>query len=327
MTPSLSINHSMPYHFFISALADVLLGFGLASLLEFSRVSPNSPHLLLACVAVLILLGVSTLLPPCPKPPWIALCNTTYSLILTLALSLNLLSQLCPPTGKELALLPVYVLLCLPKARPSTRALWLLAGGTVGLLGWFLILPTSKSVRTEGAGESSALSLTLSLVAGTSLQTFHTQADPPLTCTASLSNPPNNISHFIHVPPTGQKLWRALAFLCKGLLLALLATAGNTSLYHFLFERASSIPMELFIVYGILLVFGCVQTSAVWFDLLRQALGCQAKWRALIRIQHVVCAQLVAAAWAYPLQLHSLRLGVLAALLVLNAGNALKKAF
>jgi hypothetical protein len=326
----------MPYHFFISALADVLLGFGLASLLEFSRVSPNSPHLLLACVAVLILLGVSTLLPPCPKPPWIALCNTTYSLILTLALSLNLLSQLCPPTGKELALLPVYVLLCLPKARPSTRALWLLAGGTVGLLGWFLILPTSKSVRTEGVGGSSAvdvfaidiLSLTLSLVAGTFLQTFHTQVDPPLTCTASLTRPPNNnynLSHFLH--PTGQKLWRALAFLCKGLLLALLATAGNTSLYHFLFERASSIPMELFIVYGILLVFGCVQTSAVWFDLLRQALGCQAKWRALIRIQHVVCAQLVAAAWAYPLQLHSLRLGVLAALLVLNAGNALKKVF
>jgi hypothetical protein len=41
-----------------------------------------------------------------------------------------------------------------------------------------------------------------------------------------------------------------------------------------------------------------------------------------VRIQHIIYALIVAAAWAYPLQLHGLRVMVLTALLALNAISA-----
>jgi uncharacterized protein YacL len=104
----------------------------------------------------------------------------------------------------------------------------------------------------------------------------------------------------------------------KALLLVLLGTARNTSLYHFMYERANTVPVELFVGYGILLLFACMQAASVWFGKLKDVLGRKAQWRLIVRIQHIIYALIVAAAWAYPLQLHGLRVLLLLLLLALN---------
>jgi hypothetical protein len=238
------------------------------------------------------------------------MCNVTYSLILSLSLSLNLLSQLCPPSGKELSLIPIYSLLCIPRTHPSSKALAVLAVGGVLLACAFLVLPTSRAARPSGVhglDASSAWMLAVSLFSSGWLQTFSGQMLQPDTA--------------LH-DPWQAGIWRALAVVCKGLLLVLLGAAKNTSLYHFMYERANTVPKELFLAYGILLLFACMQAASLWFELLRQVLGSQAKWRLVVRIQHIIYALIVAAAWAYPLQLHGLRVMVLTALLALNAISA-----
>ena len=289
------------YTYLVPCLCDVLAGFGLCALLEFSRTSPEMHHLLAVCLGVLLALGVSYYLvgPYKRVPAWLALCNTTYSLVLTLSLSLNLLAQLCPPSGRDLALLPVYALLCVPRIQPSCKALLMQAGETLLLVGAFVMLPTSRHVRPSG-DVGGGLTLALSLAAAAGLQTFEWR-DDYLFCQGRDSR------------------WMAASVVCKGLILVLLGTLKDTSLYHFMHDRPSNVPKELLVAYGTLLLYACMQTASVWFGQLKEALGSQAKWRLVVRIQHIIYALLVAAAWAYPLQLHALRLLVLSGLLGLNA--------
>ena len=311
--------HEAVLSYLCPCIADVLTGFGLAVLLEFSRLSPDSKYLLMICMAVLLVLGIVSFFTSInalnrlayakTTPAWLSMCNVTYSLILSLSLSLNLLSQLCPPSGKELSLIPIYSLLCIPRTHPSSKALAVLAVGGVLLACAFLVLPTSRAARPSGvhglADASSAWMLAVSLFASGWLQTFTGQHQ-------------NTALH----DPWQAGMWRALAVVCKGLLLVLLGAAKNTSLYHFMYERANTVPKELFLAYGILLLFACMQAASLWFELLRQVLGSQAKWRLVVRIQHIIYALIVAAAWAYPLQLHGLRVMILTALLALNAISA-----
>ena len=286
--------------YLIPCLADVLTGFGLATLLEFSRTSPDMPYFLLICMTVVFAAGGVHFFLPHKSPPWLCLCTTTFSLVVTMALTLNLLSQLCPPSGKELALIPAYILLCVPRLPPSAQALLLQAGLAVLLLGAFMALPTSRSARPDGDAGSQWM-LGLSLLAGTSLQTFsfHSEA-----LELRLVRP--------------SRLWRAGSVVCKGLFLVVLGNVSNTSLYHFMFERKNTVPMEFFVGYGVLLLFSCMQTASAWFGQLREVLGQQTKWRLVVRIQHVIYALIVAAAWVYPLQLHSLRVLLLVLLLGLH---------
>ena len=88
--------------FILPGLCDLLTGFGLACLLEFSSVSPDAGGFVLT-VAGSVLAGmlITYLLPRTHAPPaWLSLCNSTFSLILTVSLCLNLMAQLCPPTGR-----------------------------------------------------------------------------------------------------------------------------------------------------------------------------------------------------------------------------------
>ena len=299
-------------HFYLSpCLADILVGFGLATLLEFSHVSPDFKFAVAICLGLLIGIGLLTLLIPCQKlPTWVAICNTTFSLVITLALSLNLLSQLCPPNGKNLSLIPVYALLCIPRVPPSGKALLLLAGASLLLAATFLMLPTSRSVRPTGDVGSGWL-LAVSFLAGSALQTFGAHS----TLESCLMEG--------QFDERDRRRWRAVAVVCKGLVLTLLGTASNTSLYHFMYERPNTVPFELFLLYGTLLLFACMQTASVWFGQLRELLGTQAKWRLVVRIQHIIYALIVAAAWVYPLQLHALRVLILVVLLGLNVAVTL----
>lgn len=287
--------------YLIPCLSDLLTGFGLGALLEFSRTSPDMQYFLAICLGVAVAAGVlEYLFPSRNVPPWLSLCNATFSLVVTLSLTLNLLSQLCPPSGKELCLIPAYVMLCVPRMPPSTRALALQAGFALFLLLVFMALPTSRSVRPDGEMGSGWM-LALSVLAGASLQTrgFHSEA----------------IDLYLVQPG---RLWPAGSVFCKGLLLAVIGMVSNTSLYHFMFERPNTVPIELFIGYGVLLLFACMQAASVWFSVLKEVLGRQAKWRLVVRIQHIIHALIVAAAWVFPLQLHSLRVLVMGVLFWVN---------
>ena len=287
--------------YLIPCLADLLTGFGLGALLEFSRTSPDMQFFLAICLGVAMAAGVlEYLFPSRHAPPWLSLCNATFSLVVTLSLTLNLLAQLCPPSGKELCLIPAYVMLCVPRMNSSSRALVLQAGSALLLLLVFMALPTSRSVRPDG-DVGSGWMLGVSVLTGTSLQThgFHSEA----------------LDLYLVQPG---RLWPAGSVFCKGVLLAVIGMVSNTSLYHFMFERNNTVPVELFIAYGVLLLFACMQAASVWFAMLKEVLGRQAKWRLVVRIQHVIHALIVAAAWAFPLQLHSLRVLIMGVLFWLN---------
>lgn len=288
----------------VPSLSDLLTGFGLSTLLEFSRTSPEMQYLLPICAGILLAAGVLVAVHPIRPPAWVSLCNATFSLIITLSLVLNLLSQLCPPSGKELSLIPAYVLLCIPQMSPSRAALVLQCCLTLFLLVAFMALPTSRHVRPEG-DVGVGLSLAVSVGAGSLLQTF--KYNEPLTGWAQ-----GWAKGWV------AKGWGALGVLIKGFLLLLLGSVRNTSLYHFMFERPNTVPVELFTGYGILLLFACMQAASVWFGLLKEILGRQAQWRLVVRIQHIIYALIVAAAWVYPLQLHVLRVMLLVVLLALN---------
>jgi hypothetical protein len=286
--------------YLVPCLADVLSGFGLSTLLEFSRISPEMRFYTAICVVVLAAWSAFILFGPAKRVPvWLALCNTTYSLVLTLSLSLNLLAQLCPPSGRDLSLIPVYALLCVPRMPPSTKGLALQAVFSLLLVAVFLTLPTSRHVRPTG-DVGDGLSVFVSLGIGVALQTFKWEHDDCM-----------------HSDWQGRK-WQALSVACKGVLLVLLGHVRNTSLYHFMFDRPSTVPKELFVAYGVLLVFACMQTASVWFVQLRDVLGNQTQWRLVVRIQHIIYALIVAVAWTYPLQLHAVRIAITSVLFGLN---------
>lgn len=316
--------------YLIPQLSDILTGFGLSALLEFSRCSPDMQYFTAICLAVVLAAGAGALIFPVvfpvnravnpvnpanpvnlvnpanpanySKPPaWLCLCNTTYSLIVTLALSLNLLSQLCPPSGRDLCLIPVYVLLCVPRIPPSDRALLLQAGFGVLLLGVFASLPTSRPARPSG-DVGDGLALAVSVLAGVCLNTFGFRGE---ALELGLVQP--------------DRRWQAAAMVCKGLLLVLLGSLSDTPLYHFMYEKKNPVPVHLFVCYGILLLFAGMQTASVWFMQLKEMLGRQAQWRLVVRIQHIIYALIVAAAWLFPLQMHTLRVLLLSVLLGLNA--------
>jgi hypothetical protein len=304
--PSMPVSESV-YAYLIPPFADLLTGFGLSTLLEFSRTSPELHNFIPISVGAVLAAGAVALWHPFRVPAWVSLCNSTFSLVITLSLALNLFSQLCPPNGKELSLIPVYVILCVPRMSPSGYALAVQCGLTVFLICVFLILPISSHVRPEG-DVGTGVSLAVSVTAGSLLQTFSLHPD----------------EYMIFHPNFQQsRWWCVLGVVGKGTLLVVMGAVSNTSLYHFMYDRFSTVPNELFIGYGILVLFACVQAAAVWFGNLKEVMGRHANWRLVVRIQHIINALIVAAAWVYPLQLHALRVLLLAFVIILNVFHGL----
>jgi hypothetical protein len=297
----MSITESI-YTYITPCIADVLTGFGLSTLLEFSRTSPEMQNLTSICVGVILAVGVVVAFKPFHPPAWVSLVNSTFSLVITLSLVLNLFSQLCPPNGKELSLIPTYVLMCVPRTSPTGNALVLQCGITLLIVCIFLVLPTSKNVRPDGDVGFGA-SIALSVAAGTLLQTFSSHQD----------------EYFVF---QRDRWWDVAGVVSKGIILVILGSVGNTSLYHFMYDRPNTVPMELFIAYGILILFACMQSAAVWFGNLKKVMSGHAQWRLVVRIQHIINALIVAAAWVYPLQLHGLRVFLLVLMLIFNTFHA-----
>ena len=279
--------------------SDILSGFGLFALLEFSRLSPYLNSFNTICifgVVIAIVIAIIIHLYRKNTPPWLRLCNATVSLVMTLSVCLNLLSQLCPPSGKELCLIPCYVLLCMPRMTPSKLAVGVLSIYTLLLFSAFCLLPTSKYSRpsdTDSVGWDAILSLGLHVIISTS---FHSQL---------LS---------IHQDSIWQTI---LAALSKGIMLLIIGAKCDTSIYNFMYE-GGRVSNQITAAYGILLLFHSMLTAAVWFSHLRDTLGIRADMRIISRIQHIFYALLVAAAWAFPLQLTGLRVILAVGLITIN---------
>lgn len=287
------------YSHVVPSLADLLTGFGLSALLEFSKTSTEMKNFHMICIVSVAAAAAIAASFPIHVPAWVSLCNATVSLLLTLALALNLFSQLCPPNGKELSLLPAYVMLCVPRMSPSGHAIVVQCGLSLLIICVFLALPTSRQVRPEG-DIGTGLSLAVSVMSGSLLQTFSLKPDE---------------CGFMH---QRSRWWDATGVLIKGVILVILGSFKDTSLYHFMFDRTSNMPVELFVGYGILVLFSSMQAAAVWFGSLKEVLGRQAQWRLIVRIQHIINALILAAAWVFPLQLHMLRVMLLSVILALN---------
>ena len=153
----------------------------------------------------------------------------------------------------------------------------------------------------EGQHVGSGWMLAMSFLAAVGLQTFSFQSE---ALDLQLVRP--------------SKLWRAGAVVCKGLMLVVVGALSDTYLYSFMFDRHGGAPLWLLVSYGLLLLFACMQTASAWFGHLKEALGQRVKWRLVGRIQHVIHALIVAAAWVFPLQLHSLRVLVMGGLFWVN---------
>jgi hypothetical protein len=250
---------------------DILTGFGLSILLELSRTSPDMDYFLPIYLSSIVVAGI--LVNYCHPPPFVILCNATFSLILTISVVLNLFAQLLP-NGKELSLIPVFVLLCIPRMRPSGNALIVQMVLSLIMVVVFLFSPSKR----EGS-EGNTLSLALSVGIGSML----------------------NFNHKVG-------FWGVIV---KGLIILLL----GGRLFQF-FHQSNDSPKHIFFVYGVLLLFSMMNLSAVWFDMLKEVV--KANWRLVVRIQHILIAFIVGAAWAFPLQLHSLRVMLMVMLFILQ---------
>ena len=274
-----------------ACVCDVLTGFGLVCLLQFSAVSPNSNLLWIVASSVLLGMGIAFCAPCARLPNWLRLCNSTFSLLISLAVLLDVMNQLCPP--REFSLIPVYILVCTARVRPSLAALQLLAVLTVLLALVFISWSLQRGARPQGTDP---------LDLGSSLEVALTVA---FACVCSTFDAHHD------------RTWSVIGVFVKGFLLFWLGSAGASPVYYFMFERDGAVPVPPLVLYGILLLFACMQTAAKWFEDLK-ALFTHSSARALVRIQHIINALLVGAAWAFPLQLHLLRCLLVAVLLAAN---------
>jgi hypothetical protein len=288
--------------FFWPSLCDVLTGFGAACLLQFSALSPSAAFQAVVFGAGLCAVLFAHLVPRRPTPPWLGLCNATFALLVGLSLSLNVVAQLFPPRGKEFALFLAYALLCVPRVRPSRLALITLAGMTGFVLLWCLV-PFPQGVRPEGAptgGELIAAFLTAFFA-----------------CAFSPFDEGSEAGLLFHSARAD-----ALGVSLKAGALVLLGSLQQAQVYFFMFERANPATPALQVCYGVLLLEACMLTAAAWFGHLRAMLS-RASNRVVVRMQHIIYALLLAAAWCYPLQLQLLRQLLVCLLLALNVSARL----
>ena len=274
--------------FVLPLLCDVLTGPGLACVLGFSAVSPDAGNLALCVCAGALTAALYALLTPQrrPLPEWLSLCGATFALLLSLAVFINVMGQLCPQA--ELSAAPAYVLLCVARVGPTRLGVAIQCCLTAIALGAVLLVSTEASARPGGAE---------ALDVGSAVQVWLAVL---LACVYGLEMADEAALH------RNDGGYTAAAVVIKGGLLLLLALSGRAALYQFAFPRPTPVPSHALVIYGALLLLASLQTAAAWFERLRRVLT-KASARVLVRIQHIVYALVLAAAWVFPLQLHVLR--------------------
>ena len=254
---------------YCSLLLDVLGGYGVMALV----INNGSVHLPTVCAAAVTGLIYAHFMAP--KYAFHNLCNTTLSLILTLSLCLHILQSV---SSQSMAFMPVYILLCIPRAALAPISITVCCLLTSAML-IYCILPHHPETEIRRAVDPTSLFLHVFFAVANDTS-FHI-----LGCMQRKSS----IGRFI-----------------KAAMLILLLTR-NSPLRNVLTDTASK---ETAIYYSILLLFQSMLAAASWFSHL-QCVLLFANKRTLLRIQHIFYALLVAAAWAFPWNMNGLRIFVI----------------
>ena len=300
-------------------LFDIVTGSGLVVLIGLAG-SGLDPGPLIGAVAsggAAVLLW-AYLASPIRAPVWLCFASGTVNLVLTLAVALNLFARVCPPQGKELALIPAYALLCMARLPLAQRWPMHLMAWTFILAFGGMVLMDSQEMETGFVG-------------------FDTSVEPQWLCFALLALfvAYDGVSQWcrvsealVHFPAPGEyptsgvgyALDAALWGLARWALLVGLAMLGRGAFaYLFLAPLPTYsdpyVPNYLGAFYGSVLLLSCMCAASVWFRCLqrvaealsRRAYGAQR----LARLQHVLHALIVGAAWAFPFDSQWVCLGVL----------------
>lgn len=287
-------------------LGDVIAGAGLLVLIELcSTKLDNTPAMVCVFIGFLGALALRAV-----QSPLFYATSLVFNLVVSLSVTLSVFARLCSPEGREFALIPVYVLLCMSRPLVTPLSGVVLSLLSLSLLSVFFIVKWRNPDITE-ADLSSALTVADSN--STFLQGLSLVA---VSVYGSMSHM-SSVYTANEVPPPFE--YDLTGGVCRLAVIAAVGLSKSTFLYLFLSMPRQS-PNYLSAFYGICLLIACMHMASAWFQQLKSLTavvsGRPYTARRLVRLQHIVNAVLVGAAWAFPLHLGELRVLVVGCLLI-----------
>lgn len=243
--------------------------------------------------------------------------NMLFTLVVTLSVCLNLFAGLCPPEGKELALIPVYLLLCM--SRPSLT--WI-SGLVLAELSVVFVFAFLWVVSANPWGADFQLGVDLS-----------SNDDPVLAgITVFVTAVYGGLSHLLPAYVADDGVKPSFEYIvgggvCRLIVISAVGLGKSAFLSLFLaLPRPHSLhappPNYLAAFYGVCLLLACMHMASVWFEQLKAVTsllsGRAYTARRLVRLQHILNAGLVGAAWGFPLHLSELRTLIITGCLLLQ---------
>ena len=326
---------------YLMYISHTLTGPGLFALLSMSRVSHESSYLL-AVIGVSYIIGSAlSYFKPVNYELWdrqpgrqrkfsslfVYIINNSFNLIITIAVLLNVASQIFPDKGRELALIPVYVLLCCSRLCPSETTYAVQGIATVLFaLDTFLFTHSSKHARAqtdESIQSSSPQFLAIFDVFLTHVYAC-TQLHSGVFYASREWERPKWVWNAAQAKWYLNSQWAPLllANLSRCIFLALVLVSKEAVIYHFLVSKSEGVNHYALVGYGGLLLLGCMLLGSSWFlclkDLGEDILGKNISGKKTVRLQHILYVIIVAGAYIFPLQMVELRLGLTAILLMIN---------
>ena len=283
-------------------LGDVVSGAGLFVVLALCS-SRLENWVKAACVCAGFVVALAVRRKPCLM---FQIANGAVNLVTTLSVCLNLFASLCPFEGKELALCPVYILLCV--SRPSLTPL---SGTVLGMITLAFVVAFLIALRADTSAVDSPLAVTLSTSDSTALECVSLFV---VSVYGSLSQMMLEYSQDNYDLPVPFELVFA-GGICRLIVFAVVGMGKSALLSLFLAPTQRGVyphpPNYLSALYGVCLLVTCMHMASAWFDKLKSATailtGRVYAARRLVRLQHILNAGIVGAAWAFPLYLSELR--------------------
>ena len=321
-------------------LGDMVMGPGLLLLMEIASNPLDSGWMAVAIiVGALASLSLLWLYPwLCGSarraPVWLCLFSHTANIIITLAVTIALFARLCPSEGRELVLVPIYFLLCMSRLEVCLR--WPLP-----LVGCFLELvllcgaPSDPSERLGLIDLDGRLDGSEPPAASFSVLALFVIYD-------HLSQWCRLCEHLFHFPVDDSVRFRPVSdqgcadeaarwLLIRALTFVVLAMARGAWSETFLSLYLSPLPTYsvpytfhyTFALFALGLLLWSMCAASTWFVCLKAALESLTRrlfpFKRLVRLQHILNALVVCAAWAFPLEHEGLSVtlrGIVAAIVV-----------
>ena len=305
-----TLMHPSVWSSILFQMGDVVSGSGLFVVLALCS-SNLEGWVKITCVCVGFIVALATRTRPCL--PFLT-ANLVVNLVVTLSVCLNLFARLCPFEGKELALCPIDILLCV--ARPSVTPL---SGFVIGLITLSFVMGFLVALRADSGAVDSPLDVPLSTSDSTALECLSLFV---VSVYGSLSQ---MMPEYTKEDDTRPSFGLVFAGgICRLLLFAAVGMGKSALLSLFLAPTPRGVyphpPNYLSALYGICLLVTCMHMASAWFEKLKSITsilsGRVYGARRLVRLQHILNAGIVGAAWAFPLHLSELRALLTGGLLV-----------